>query len=373
MTYLAAFSTVGLDSLRAHQLASALLGAGSIVLAGLLGRSLVGDRTGIIAASLTAVYANIWINDALVMSETSAIFFAFLTSLVGLRFWRAPTLRNALWFGLVGGAAALTRAELVFFLPIVAAVALLRTPLPWRARLGRYALAGVVAVAVISPWVVRNNLVLKNRVFISDGTGTVLVQANCDATYYGKFIGYWNLECGSPQPHGPNGELLDESQRDVVVRQRAQTYIANHTTRLVTVVVPARIGRMWAVYEPFQQIRLDELEGRPAFAAWLGLYQFWVLAPLAIAGAVIQWRRRQPLLVVGLWALLATFTAATAFGNTRYRTAAEVTVVMLAAVTIDAVIGWIVDRRRGGEADEAEPAEPVDPAVSGPTPVGATS
>jgi hypothetical protein len=57
-----------------------------------------------------------------------------------------------------------------------------------------------------------------------------------------------------------------------------------------------------------------------------------------VAGAVILWRRRGPLLVLGLWAPLAVFTAATAFGSTRYRIAAEVSVVILAAVTIDAVI-----------------------------------
>jgi len=338
VTYLGAVSWLGFDSVRAHQVASALLGAVSIVLAGLLGRSLLSERLGLIAAALTAVYANIWINDGLVMSETAAIAFAFLTSLVGLRFWRDASLRNGVWFAIAAGLAALSRAELVLFLPIVAAVALIRAPLPWRTRVLRYVVIGVVAVAVLAPWVIRNNVVMKERVLLSDGAGTVAIQANCDATYYGRFIGYWNLECGGAQPHGPNGELLDESQRDVVVRKEATEYISNHKERLVTVVVPARMGRMWGLYQPLDQVRLDIAEGRPAFAAWLGFWQYVVLAPMAIAGAVIQWRRRGPLLVVALWAVLATITAATAFGSTRYRTAAEVSVVVLAAVTIDALV-----------------------------------
>ena len=36
-------------------------------------------------------------------------------------------------------------------------------------------------------------------------------------------------------------------------------------------------------------------------------------------------------------ALIATLTAATAFGNTRYRTAAEASLVILAAVAVDAL------------------------------------
>jgi hypothetical protein len=226
-TYLAFFSELGLRSVRAHQFASAVLGCASIVLAGLLGRSLLGDRAGLVGAGITAVYANVWLNDGIVMSETAAIAFAFLTTLLGLRFWRGPTLARGAWFAAAGGLAALSRAELVLFIPIVGAVALLRAPLPWRTRILRYGAMGAVAVAVVAPWVIRNNLVMNEPVLLSNGAGTVAVQANCDDTYYGRYIGYWSLRCGGTQPVGPNGEFLDESERDVVVRERAAEYISS--------------------------------------------------------------------------------------------------------------------------------------------------
>ena len=128
------------------------------------------------------------------------------------------------------------------------------------------------------------------------------------------------------------------------MRERATDYISAHKSRLVTVVIPARIGRVWGLYEPLEQIRLDIGEGRPSIPAKLGFLQYLILAPAAIAGAVIQWRRRQPVLVIGLWAVLATVTAATAFGTTRYRTAAEVSIVMFAAITIEAL--WLLLQRR---------------------------
>jgi len=342
--YLGAFSALGLRSVAAHQIASILLGSASILLAGLLGRSWRNERTGLIAAVLTAIYANIWINDTAVMSETAAIFFTFVATLFGLRFLRDPSRKNAAIFAVAGSFAALSRAELVLFVPILAAVVLWRAPLPWRERFLRYGIAGIVCCAVLAPWVIRNNLVMKERVTLSDGSGTVMVQANCDETYYGRHLGYWSLPCGYPQPFGPNGELLDESQRDVVVRARATEYISNHKARLITVVVPARIGRVWGLYEPLEQIRLDIGEGRPSIPAKLGFLQYLIFAPAAIAGAVIQWRRREPVLVIGLWAVLATITAATAFGTTRYRTAAEVSIVMFAAITIEAL--WLIVQRR---------------------------
>ena len=345
--YLGVFSALGLRSVEAHQIASILLGSASVLLAGILGRSWRNERTGLIAAFLTAVYANIWINDTAVMSETAAIFFTFVATIFGLRFIREPSRRNAAIFAVAGALAALSRAELLLFVPIITAVALWRAPVSWRERFLRLGIAGVVCCAVLAPWVIRNNLVMQERVTLSDGAGTVLVQANCDATYYGAHIGYWNLQCGEPQPFGPKGELLDESQRDVVVRARATEYISNHTTRLVTVVIPARIGRMWGLYEPLEQVRLDIGEGRPSVPAKLGFLQYAILAVAAIAGAVIQWRRREPVLVIGLWAVLATLTAATAFGTTRYRTAAEVSIVMFAAITLEWLwLQWTARRHR---------------------------
>ncbi len=342
--YLAAFAKLGMRSALSLKLASVLLGLASIVLAGLLGRELRSERLGLIAAFLTAVYANIWINDIVLMSECAALVMVFLVTLFGVKFWRAPTLRNGVWFALAGALAALSRAELLLYMPIIGAVALLKVRLPWMDRARIYAVMGVVCIAALAPWVIRNNLVMKNRVTLSDGAGTVLVQANCDHTYYGDeqgdHIGGWYLYCGSrTQPYGPNGELLDESQRDVVVRKQAMEYISSHVGRLVTVVVPARVGRMWSVYQPIDQMRTEIVERRPALPSWIGFWQYVFLMPFVFAGIVIQWRRREPVLVLLLWAALVTFTAATAFGNLRYRTAAEITVVMFAAISFDAIWG----------------------------------
>jgi hypothetical protein len=367
VAYLSVFSKLGIRSSTGHKLASALLGACSIILAGLLGRELRSERLGLLAAFITAVYANIWVNDIMLMSETAALVMAFATTIFGVRFWRSPTLRHGVWFALAGALAALSRAELLLYMPIIGAVALLRVRLPWRTRIITYSAMGMVCLLAISPWVIRNNLVMNKFLTLSDGAGTVLVQANCDRTYfgdeYGDHIGGWYLYCDSrTQPYGPNGELLDESERDAVVRERALTYIRNNSGRLITVVVPARIGRMWGVYKPITQMRTEIVERRPAVPTWIGFWQYLFLVPFVLAGIVIQWRRREPVLVLLLWAVLATFTAATAFGNIRYRTAAEITITIFSAIAFDAIWSAIVRRRSRGAgrdltADRAVAAE----------------
>ena len=351
---LGAFAFLGFTSVLQQQVVSVVLGAPAIVLMGLLGREVRSERVGLLAAIATAGYAFIWVNDGLMMAETAAIAMATATMLVGVRFWKDPSRGAAVVLGVVGGLAALTRAELVLFLPVVAAVVLVRSPLPWRERVVRYTCCGVACWAICMPWFARNIATYDAPVFLSNGIGTVLVQANCDPTYYGPDLGYWQISCGNPPPYGPEGQILGEYERDMVVRQRAADYIAANRSRLLTVVVPARVGRMWGVYEPIGQLRRDvHVDRRSMSVSLLGLSQFALLVPLAVAGMEIVRRRRGPLLVLAAWIPIATFTAATTFGNTRYRTAAETSLVILAAVAVDCLL----DRRH---PDLARPGQPVE-------------
>jgi len=98
-------------------------------------------------------------------------------------------------------------------------------------------------------------------------------------------------------------------------------------------------------------------KGDRSIPAKVGFLQYVLLVPAALVGAAIQWRRRQPVLVVGLWVVLATITAATAFGTTRYRTAAEVSIVMFAAITIEAIWLLIQRKRNRDSSPEHDSAE----------------
>jgi 4-amino-4-deoxy-L-arabinose transferase-like glycosyltransferase len=330
-------SFLGFTTVFEQQIFSILLGLPSIVLAGLVGRKISSERLGLIAASLTAAYTFIWINEGLLMAETCAITAAMACILAGLTFAENQNTRNALIFGSVGGLAALCRAELLIYLPFIAAVILLNKKLSWRVKILRYLSVGLAALLIISPWVIRNLYSFEENVFLSDGAGTVLVQANCDSTYYGQNLGYWELKCGEPPPYGEDGELLDESQRDIVVRERAFDYISEHKKRFITVVAPARIGRMWGAYKPIEQLRLDVLADRRSLTiSLIGFGQYLLLLPLSLMAIFKLWKKRkETLFIASAWIPIVTFTAALTFGNTRYRTAAETSLVILAAFSID--------------------------------------
>jgi len=333
-------SFLGFTTVFQQQIFSIFLGIPSIILAGLIGKKIGSEQLGLITASLTAAYAFIWINEGLLMAETCAITGAMACILAALVLAENQSTKNALIFGSVGGLAALCRAELLIYLPLVGAVILFTKKVPWRTKILQYLSVGLAALLVISPWVIRNLYSFEQNVFLSDGAGTVLVQANCDSTYYGQNLGYWELKCGEPPPYGEDGELLDESQRDVVVRERAFDYISEHKKRLITVVAPARIGRMWGAYKPIEQLRLDVLADRRSFAiSLIGFGQYLLLLPLSLMAILKLWKkRRETLFITSAWIPIVTFTAALAFGNTRYRTAAEASLVILAAFSIDLVM-----------------------------------
>ena len=339
---LGAFSAVGFTSVAAHQLVGALTGAIGVVAAGWAGHeigNLLGlNRVGPIAAAITAGYASFWLNDGLIMSESLVVPITAVLLGLAVRISRYPSLRNVVLLGLVGGLAALTRAELLLALPVLALPILVNPTASLGRRLRYYAAVGVVASAVMAPWIVRNLTVFDEPVLLSNGVGILLAQTNCEATYYGDKQGAWSFDCGLPQPSGPDNAAIDESVRDSEYRRRGIDYLTDNPARLVTQVVPKRIGRYWGVYAPIDQLRADILvEGRNFRLSVLGYAQFISVVSLAILGAREIRRRHGPMRTLATLPILGTLVAGLTMGATRYRVPAEVALVLLAAVAISAL------------------------------------
>lgn len=338
--YLAAFSLAGLRSVLAHQMASILLGLGSIVLCGFYGRSLVGPRVGLLAALLCAVYPYVWVNDALVMSETVALTCTVGLAWLGQRFLRAPSTANAVWFGVMGGVTALTRAELVLFVPILGfAWAFGREyRRQWRVWVRNLLAMGLCSAAVISPWVIRNLTTFKYPVTLSTGLGITLTYTNCDEVYYGDLLGYWYLPCIYPVPQG-----VDQSDDERMLRERGLDYLRDHQKRL-PVVVAARLGRQWGVFRPAQMTALDTFDARDRPVTRAGLTMYYGMVPLAVIGAVVLRRHGERLLPLLAIPAIISVAAMGTYGSTRFRVPAELTLMMLAAIGMAA--WWDAVRRR---------------------------
>jgi 4-amino-4-deoxy-L-arabinose transferase-like glycosyltransferase len=347
-------SRLGLDSPNEHRMVGVLLGSIAVFLIGVAGRDLFGDRVGLVSAAIAAVYGFLWLNDAALMSEPVATLMVPLTTIVALRWWRAPRWQTAVVLGLLAGVGGLVRSELLAYAPLVVVGALVLGDRPRKLLARDLGVVVAVALVVLGPWLVRNLTAFEEPILLSP-TGTMLAQTNCDATYYGDKLGYWELLCGQPEPTGPNGELLDESQRDRIRREQATTYAEDHVGRLVTVAAPLRVLRMFNVYDPVQTARFDiYVENRDFRLSILALVEYYLVAVAAIAGVVVGRRRRLPLFVVLLWPALVAGVALIGFGNNRYRVTAEPSLIWLASLSLCAAAGHLWARKRSTDSATTE-------------------
>ena len=77
-------------------------------------------------------------------------------------------------------------------------------------------------------------------------------------------------------------------------------------------------------------------EGRERWASKIGLWQFWLLAPLAAYG-LWRWPSDQPRWPAMVTVLIAILTIAALYGIPRFRIPGEIVVVLGAAVALDAL------------------------------------
>ena len=331
------------DSQLPMRWASALAGLAVVALTALLAREVAGDTAGLIAGGLAAVYPFLWVNDGLIMSESFTGVFVVGTLLASYLAMREP----AKWWrwvlaGLLGGLAALGRAELVLLVPFVAGgVVVTRRAGTPRVRL----IAGAAMVlslgVVLTPWFMYNRSRFDRTVLLSTNDGLAAVASNCAPMYAGPNIGLTDLSGPPCLPEPPEG---DQSVVAAAYRSQALAYMQDHAGR-VPVVVLARVGRDWSLFRPGDMLRINEGEGRPSWVTGLGLAMYYPLLIGAVVGAVLVWRRR-----VWLWPLLVPAIVVTvgtvfAYGQTRFRAPAEPCLVVLAAVAIVAI-------RRRAPADD---------------------
>jgi 4-amino-4-deoxy-L-arabinose transferase-like glycosyltransferase len=312
-----------------------LVGTLAVVVIALVARQVAGDRAGLLAGVLAGAYAPLWMNDGLIMAEAPAALAVATLLLLTFRLGEEVTTRRVLVFGGVIGLAVLTRAELGLLLPLLLVPVLRRTPGTTAERWRGFALAALAAGAVVSPWVTWNLARFEEPTFLSTNDGLTLLGANCHSTYYTPAIGFWDLRCALDAP--VDG---DPSEESATWRREGLDYARDNLGRIPKVVV-ARVGRVWGLYEPRQMVYFNGGEGREDWASWTGMYQSWIVTPIAVAGAVVLRRRRRSIEPFVATAVTVTVTAALFYGIVRFRVPADVSITVLAAVAVDAMLARI--------------------------------
>jgi 4-amino-4-deoxy-L-arabinose transferase-like glycosyltransferase len=312
----------------AQRLTGVAFGAATVVLLWVLGRRLGGERVGLIAAGLAAVYPVLITADGALMSESLFGMLVALVLLAALRLFDAPSAGRALLLGALIAVAALTRGEALLFV-VLLLVPLLRRPGGWR-----LAVAACAAVAVVlAPWTIRNVHAFHALVLISTNQASAVAGANCPSTWYTGEIGSWDNACVY------NRDPKQATARNEAVRfnlaERAGLRYATHHIARAPVVVAARLARVWGLRKGVLVGSLPRITGRAPWLLGVGYVMYYVLAVLAIGGFVLLRRRRVPVWILLSTVVLVTIEAVLVYGDVRFRQPAELTLVLFAAVAVD--------------------------------------
>jgi 4-amino-4-deoxy-L-arabinose transferase-like glycosyltransferase len=325
-----AFAITG-DSYTVQHIVTAVIGTGTVVVLALIAGRLAGARAALLAAAIGAVYPAFLAADASLRSEPLYALLIALTLLAAYRAWERPSAGRLIQLGALIALAALTRSEALALLLLLAA------PVVWRSAHGgrawRLAVVATTCTLVLAPWLIRCWIAFDQPVLISTNSGDLIAGANCGATYSGPLLGGWAFDCALPA----DDDRANEAQVSDRLRARGLRYARDHVDRL-PVVLAARVLRPWGVFRPEEQINLRaEGEGQRRIVDWLGLATFWVLAALAVVGGLVMRRRGvwlYPLLVPFALVLLVSLGA---YGILRFRAPADLSVIVLAAVALDAL------------------------------------
>jgi 4-amino-4-deoxy-L-arabinose transferase-like glycosyltransferase len=334
---LAALIKLGADTTAAQRILIAC-GTGVVVIVaiGLVGRRVGGPRTGLIAAALAAFFPTIVIAQASLESEALYGLWLSLALLVGYRLYDRRDMRSAVALGVIVGLGALTRNEALLLLPLLALpLALAGGPGRWT----RLAVTCVVAAVFVAPWVGRNWIVL-DKPLLSTNYGQGLAGSNCHPTYYGNDIGGFSILCFQLNPR------LDEVEWAEQMARQGRSYAREHASR-VPIVMVARGLRGWGFYDPGSQLRIYNMSKT---VQHVGIAFWYPLLLLAAAGLVLLRRRRQPIALLLAPILVTSIVLVVYSGVTRYRHGTELAMVVLAAVTIEALPGSIRNWRAGWPA-----------------------
>ncbi len=330
--FLAIPAKLGLTSMLTQRIITILLGIGTVFLLGVLARRLAGDRAGLLAAGLAAVSPALWMNDSVIGLETLYGFLVAMSLLTFYKFWNDRRLRWALLLAVWLALAALTRSEGVILVVFIAVPTVLFLPdIDWRRRVGILVAMAAVVMVVMAPWVIRNLTTFEEPTTLGTGFGVVLAYSNCDATYSGPHLGYWDDGCSLPR--------LRARVRRIGVRRRAREKGVDYLARPRRASADRRrrpdrqgLGGVPAVPER-RTGRL--LRTARQVASWAGLISYWLLLPCAIGGLVVLRRRRVPIFPILAIAASVTMTVAMASASPGTGSPVDVVLPMLAAVAID--------------------------------------
>jgi 4-amino-4-deoxy-L-arabinose transferase-like glycosyltransferase len=330
-------------STSAGRVLQALIGTGVVALTGLIAFQLWGWAVGVLALALAAVFAPAVILGEILLTEPLFVLLTLAAVAVALEARRRePGWRWPLLAGSLCGLAILTRSAGLVLAPCIALMVWQRRRPFSRSDLVAPILVVLAAVVMVTPWTVRNALVLHRFIPVTDQGGYTLAGVYNSSAAHDRLTPWlWR----SPPEDATNRQIMaspNATEPEVTGRlgTAARRYIGAHPGATLGVVLWNSI-RMLALDPNREQLAIRYDYGVGPFAGRLAVAMLLIVGALAAAGLFVRAARAPPrsfwLVPIALW-----FATAAIQSGMRFRAPIDPFLIMLAAVALRAAwVRWL--------------------------------
>jgi 4-amino-4-deoxy-L-arabinose transferase-like glycosyltransferase len=305
-----------------HPLVARLLQAvvGSALLCFLvykIGRRVVNEETGLVAAGLAAVYGYFIYYNVALMTETFSIVLVLLTLYLSIELKENPTTIRWVGLGVALGLAALLRQTVLLFAPFL----LFWLYLELRIRGIRwwyFSLPVITMLLFVSPWTLRNYLVYRGFLLLNSNAGYALYASNnpnLESDWRNEFVVV-------PVPEELAGQ--NEAELDRALTQKGLEYILADPKRSLWLNLDKALEyfRFWPSSD---SSRISNLNRVLSF----GLYLPFMVLGLGIS--VSRWRNFVPLY---LFMVIHTGIHLLSWPSPRYRLPVDAVLIVFAGLAL---------------------------------------
>lgn len=328
-----------------------LVGSGTCTLLYFFARDLFGERIGIFAGIVGAIYPFLYVYDGLLYAESLYIFLLLAFCYTLYRMQRSPRLSVMVTSGVLLGLLSLTRPNGIALLGLF----VLWTGVMYKIKIlsGRTALQSVLVVSLLSllfiaPWTIRNYKVTHTLVTVAVGDGKVLLGAynyeTADPVYqHGYYAGIWIVPSESTpwmaEKFPTDCAKVCEVTRDNAYKTAALQWIQGHLSYM-----PFMLGQhfinTWQVVPQEADLATNRFPDRDSSRFVVTMMETItpIVFALALLGVVVTSERWRDLLFIYLMILLTLAQNVVFYGIPRFRAPIEPMLILLAS----GAVWWIV-------------------------------
>lgn len=282
-----------------------------------MGRRVVNEETGLVAAGLVAVYGYFIYYNAALMTETFFIVLVLLTLYLGIELKENPTLIRWVGLGVSLGLAALVRQTILLFAPFL----LLWLFIELRGRGIRwwhFTLPIVVIFVLITPWTIRNYYVYNEFLLLNSNAGYALFASN----HPNLGTDWRNDVVVVPVPNELRGQ--NEAQLDRALARKGIEFILADPERYVLLTLDKTLEYFW-FWPSSTSSRISNINRVLSF----GLYLPFMLVGFYLSLA--RWRNFLPLY---LFIVIHTGVYLLSWPAPRYRLIVDAVAMVFAALAV---------------------------------------